>query len=221
MNIFSYTMAHDFGLAPNPFGKYCTLAVCKPKIRNNSNMGIGDWVIAVGSKNLHTSCHLIYAMKVAEIINMQDYWLDERFQYKKPLMNGSLVQMYGDNIYHHDESKENPSTEDWIQEDSAHSFENGKLNKNHRRVDVGHGQNVLIATEFYYWGENAIPIPKHLLDVCHQGRGMKYNIIPMELREKFIKWLQKKYKPGIYGKPTNWRLKYEISKNYTSLEEEE
>lgn len=39
MRNFSYKIEHDFGLAPNPFGGYCTLAVCKSSIRSNKGAG--------------------------------------------------------------------------------------------------------------------------------------------------------------------------------------
>src|SRR4051812_17344850 len=115
MGYFSYKVEHDYGLAPNPFGGYCTLAVCKPIIRNNKNLAIKDWIIGTGSMKLKRIHQLIYAMQVEEIITFNQYWADPRFQYKKPIINGSLVQMYGDNFYHQD-----PNTKRWIQEDSAH-----------------------------------------------------------------------------------------------------
>ena len=52
MKIYSYKIDHDFGLAPNPFGQYCTVAVCKPDIRKSKNLKIGDWIIGTGSKSL-------------------------------------------------------------------------------------------------------------------------------------------------------------------------
>lgn len=48
MSYFSYVVEHDYGLAPNPFGGYCSLAVCKPGIRGNENLKIGDWIIGTG-----------------------------------------------------------------------------------------------------------------------------------------------------------------------------
>ena len=111
MNFFSYVVEHDYGLAPNPFGGYCTLAVCKPGIRKNKNLKIGDWIIGTGSKKLNRLNHLIYAMKVEEKITFEEYWNDRRFRFKRPIVNGSLVQMYGDNFYHKDEQ-----TQEWIQE---------------------------------------------------------------------------------------------------------
>ena len=84
MNMFSYKLDHDYGLAPNPFGGYCTLAVCKSAIRSNKNLQIGDWIIGTGSAKLKNLYHLIYAMRLEEKITFQNYWEDERFQYKKP-----------------------------------------------------------------------------------------------------------------------------------------
>ena len=74
---------HDFGLAPNPFGQYCTIAVCKPNLRKSKNLKIGDWIIGTGSKSLEKSSgiksvsKLIYAMKLTEIIKLNELWWHE------------------------------------------------------------------------------------------------------------------------------------------------
>lgn len=197
MGYFSYKIEHDFGLAPNPFGGYCTIAVCKPTIRSNKNLQIGDWIIGTGSAKLKNLHHLIYAMKVEEKITMEKYWEDERFLYKKPVVNGSLAQMYGDNFYHKINGK-------WVQENSAHSLEGGKTNKDHLRVDTG-GENVLISKEFYYFGNTAPLIPERFWEICSEGRNMKSNSIPIKVADKFIEWLQSKYSTGIYGDPIDWK----------------
>lgn len=197
MGYFSYKIEHDFGLAPNPFGGYCTIAVCKPTIRVNKSLQIGDWIIGTGSAKLKNLHHLIYAMKVEERITMEKYWKDERFQYKKPIINGSLVQMYGDNFYHKVSGK-------WVQENSAHSLEGGRTNKDHLRVDTG-GENVLISTEFYYFGDKAPLIPERFWGICSEGRNMKSNSIPIKVADKFIEWLQLNYSIGIFGDPIDWK----------------
>lgn len=199
MAYFSYKIEHDFGLAPNPFGGYCTLAVCKSSIRNNKNLKIGDWVIGTGSAELGNLHKLIFTMRVAEKLTFNQYWEDSRFQYKKPILNGSLVQMYGDNIYHQD-----PLTNEWIQEDSAHSLINGVLNKKHRDRDIG-GHFVLISQNFFYFGNNCIQIQKLYLPVCNEGRDMKRQAIPFDVADDFIKWLQSNYSKGIHGDPINWK----------------
>ncbi len=199
MNYFSYKLEHDFGLAPNPFGGYCTLAVCKSDIRKNKRLNAGDWIIGIGSKKLHTLNHLIYAMQVSEKLSFDEYWNDARFQYKKPVVNGSLVMMYGDNIYHTDKE-----THEWLQEDSAHSLANGIVNQEHLLSDTG-GEKVIIGEIFYYFGNAAILIPSEFEEVCTKGRATKSSSIPIETANRFIEWLQKSYTIGIHGDPINWK----------------
>ena len=199
MAYFSYKIEHDFGLAPNPFGEYCTLAVCKPTIRNNKNIQIGDWIIGTGSAKLNKLHKLIFAMQLQEKITLEEYWEDVRFQYKKPVINGSLVQMYGDNFYHRD-----PKTKKWKQEDCAHSLDGGRTNKEHLRIDTG-GKFVLISKMFFYFGDQAVLIPKRFWEVCSEGRNMKGPSIPTKIADNFIIWLQTKYSLGIHGDPINWK----------------
>lgn len=201
MTVYSYLVEHDLGLAPNPFGKYCTLAVCKPEIRKSKKLAIGNWVIGTGSKALEVTTgkkligKLIYAMAVEEKINLEDYWNDERFQYKKPIMNGTLVTMFGDNFYHKDEEGK------WIQEDSAHCMLDGTCNPEHFKKDI-RGENVLISQHFFYFGNNAPLIPKHLIKVCHSTQGQKK--LTKELSTEFIDWIHNNFQTGIHGDPLNW-----------------
>lgn len=198
MGYFSYKIEHDFGLAPNPFGGYCTIAVCRPTIRKNKDLKKGDWIIGTGSVKLGNLYHLIFAMQFEEKLTFNEYWEDSRFQYKKPILNGSLVQLYGDNFYHQDEQG------NWIQEDSAHSFSDGKPNPGHIKKDIG-GKYVLISKTFYYFGENSILIPERFRDVCSNGRNMKGPSIDTKNAEKFIKWVQDKYDLGVHGDPISWK----------------
>lgn len=202
--MFSYKIEHDYGLAPNPFGGYCTLAVCRGQIRANNRLGVGDWVIGTGSRALERISnrdqlhHLIFAMQIEEITTFEDYWNDNRFQYKKPVINGSLVQIYGDNFYHKDEK-----TGDWIQENSAHSLKSGFPNNDHLIRDTK-SENVLISKTFYYFGNNSFLIPKKFLAICCEGRGIKSISIPEDISSEFIEWLTSKYELGIHGDPINW-----------------
>jgi len=200
MTYFLYKIEHDYGLAPNPFHGYCTLAVCKSQIRNSSRLNIGDWVIGIGSKALNNQNRIVFAMQVEEIIFFNDYWQDARFQNKKPKVNGSLVQMYGDNFYHYDESSKK-----WIQENSAHSKENGKPNKNHLTRDVG-GKKVLISQTFYYFGENSIEIPEALFDKMNGEKLRNYKILDSNIGSQFIQIVRNKYEIGIHGDPSSWSI---------------
>ncbi|MBI1286081.1 MAG: hypothetical protein GC178_00720 [Flavobacteriales bacterium] len=196
MNVFSYKIEHDFGLAPNPFGGYCTLAVCKPAIRRHSHLEIGDWIIGTGSVALGNIHHLIYAMKVEEKMTLDEYWNDDRFEYKKPVINGTLTQMYGDNFYH----KVNG---DWVQENSAHSLASGEPNVTHLENDTG-GENVLVSQTFYYFGNRSVEIPEELQGICSEGRSYKRNFSP-DLIVAFVDWLTGNFDIGISGDPINWK----------------
>ncbi len=199
--IYSYVLDHDYGLAPNPFGGFCTLAVCKSQIRKSGNLEIGDWVIGTGSRAIENVTNrkyigkLIYAMQVEERMKFNEYWNDERFEYKKPIVNGALNTMYGDNIYWMSGQNE------WHQLDSAHSNEDGTTNLTHLKRDIS-GENVLISQNYYYFGENAPFIPKELSNVCHFGIGEK--LVDPKYVTPFLEWLSKGFTNGIHGDPINW-----------------
>lgn len=149
--LYSYPITRDFGFAPNPFHGICTLATCKPKIRKSAK--VGDWVMGVGGcnlKNVKRKC--IYLMQVTEKISFQEYWDDSRFALKKPVRNGSSVQMLGDNIYHKDPAGV------WIQEDSHHSLSDGSVNEVNLNRDTGRTDQVLVSECFFYFGEQAVPV---------------------------------------------------------------
>ena len=202
MGYYSYKVEHDFGLAPNPFGRYCTLAICKGDIRRSKRLKIGDWIFGTGSAKLKNLGYLVYAMKVSEKISLEAYWDDVRFQYKKPVLNGSIVQLYGDNIYHKDQDG------NWIQDDSAHSEIEGVKNEGHLLADT-RGEYVLIATEFYYFGDQAIKVPEKYKKICNDGRNVKGPAIPIEQADGLVKWLKANYENGIQGDPINWK-KYKV-----------
>lgn len=202
MRNFTYKIDHDYGLAPNPFGGFCTLSVCKSDIRKNKNLEIGSWIFGTGAKSVGDQYFqkLIFCMQVEEKLTFDNYWKDVRFQYKKPIINGSLVQMYGDNFYH--------SNEDgvWIQENSAHSLKDGTPNEKHLKRDIG-GNFVLVSKNFYYFGKNALIIPEEYTStICTNARNMAF-AKPQETVDRFIAWLQRNYEKGIlHGDPISWSV---------------
>lgn len=202
MRNFTYKIDHDYGLAPNPFGGFCTLAVCKSDIRKNKNLEVGSWVFGTGAKSVGSQYFrkLIFCMKVEEKLTFDDYWNDVRFLYKKPVLTGSLVQIYGDNFYHRDENG------DWVQENSAHSLEDGTPNETHLTRDIG-GNFVLVSKDFYYFGENAITIPEEFTSaICTNARNMAF-AKPEEAVDEFVAWLQNNYNKSIlYGDPISWSV---------------
>lgn len=52
MNLYSYVITRDYGFAPNPFWGICSLATCKPQIRQRALKG--DWI--AGFSGANTRC---------------------------------------------------------------------------------------------------------------------------------------------------------------------
>ena len=194
MALYSYVMTRDFGFAPNPFPPYCTLATCKPTIRRSAN--VGDWIVGFGSaaKNSPMKNRLIYAMQVEEKITYDQYWSDPRFFNKRPIMNGSNRQLYGDNIYHTD-----VETQKIIQENSHHSLDDGSININNYNRDIP-GKYVLVSTNYWYWGVEAPLIPKEFFKIVKSGIGQK-KIKDKEEIDNFFKWLLSFEERHYIGKP--------------------
>lgn len=201
MNCFRYKLDHDYGFAPNPFHGILSLATCKSEIRKNKNLHIGDWIIGLGSKAMNNIHHLVYAMKLEEKITFDQYWNDSRFQCKKAVLNGSLVHLYGDNVYHTDKK-----TGKVIQENCAHSEVDGFVNEGHYKRDID-GKYVLLSSTFYYFGDNAPLIPDEFDYIYEVARSLKYRdlIDDDEKIQKFIDWINDNYEIGIHGDPCNWK----------------
>ena len=164
--LYIYVVDRDFGFAPNPFHGCCTLATCKPNIRAHAQ--IGDWIMGVGGRRLNATGKCVFLLKVTEILTFNDYWSDTRFQKKKPVRNGSLVMMVGDNIYHQQEGSDS-----WVQEDSHHSNQDGTYNSENLKRDTK-SANVLVSEHFYYFGKSAPEVDIASIGYAnHIGHGKK------------------------------------------------
>ena len=202
MKLLTYIVARDFGFAPNPFNGCCTLATCKPSIRSVSS--VGDWIVGTGAKgNYNLAGHLIYAMQVDEILDFDSYWNDPRFLCKRPVMNGSLKQLYGDNIYHTQNDK-------WVQADSHHSFDNGLPNTRNIEHDTRINR-ILISRKFVYYGNNAPPILSLFRaygsireDLCCLRQG--HHEVSPALAHAFESWLVGRGEWGVKGMPLEFNM---------------
>lgn len=195
MKMYSYVVTRDFGFAPNPFHGYCTLATCKPTIRRNAS--VGDWIIGTGSVTKKMGYKLIYAMRVTEILTFQEYWEDDRFFCKRPVSNGSLAQMYGDNIYWKDKKND-----EWNQENSHHSHPDGTINTHNLNRDIP-GENVLISEQFYYFGSDAVDLPDHITSkLVKKGPGHKN--IASQFAQELIDFLFENSEQGYHSDPANF-----------------
>lgn len=165
---------------------------------------MGDWIIGTGSKKLKRLNKLIYAMRVDDKMTFDEYYNSPLFQCKKPVVNGSLMQMYGDNIYHTNDQG------DVVQDQCGHSNKNLTPNAKHRDRDA-RGKFVLLSKHFYYFGDQCPTVPDALVKICCTSRNYSYKDISQEDIDQFVEWLEKTYEPGIHGDPINW-CQYKLPK---------
>lgn len=201
-SIHSYVVRYDSGFAPNPFYGACTLATCKPDIRQTA--AIGDWVVGSGSndRKIRRGGHLVYAMRVTDALSFIEYDAHPRFGKKKPFRRGSRKQSCGDNIYYRD-----PVDDTWRQRDSFHTLDNGQPNPDHIARDTG-VDRVLISDDFVYFGGEGPLIPGHLMD--QEGRPLAKSGIGRsrfddpQLFEAFTSWVRSLGVSGYQGRPQEW-----------------
>ncbi len=197
MRLFSYIVARDYGFAPNPFHGLCTLATCKPKIRASAELG--DWIVGTGAKTKYgLAGRLLYAMKIDEVLTFDEYWADPRFLLKRPVLNGSLKQVYGDNIYHRDNGK-------WRQENSHHSFAGGRRNLRNIARDTS-VDRLVVGRRFVHFGRAAPLFPPRFRpfkstgeDICCPGQG--HRVLSSRICASFEKWMEKQGRWGLQGMP--------------------
>lgn len=151
--IYRYVVAYDGGTAPRPYGGWCSLAVCKPRIRAKAR--VGDWVI--GFRGRHPG-EVLYAMQVTERLTLGQYWEDRRFQDRRP-----GASPYPDNFYR-------PGLEGGLEQVPNPVHEAAAAAK-----DCS-GLHVLLSERFWYFGQDSVPLPNHLLHLVHSTQGHAVDI---------------------------------------------
>lgn len=178
--IYRYVVRHDAGSAPNPFGNWCSLAICKAPIRRMAQ--VGDWLIGFRSRSAD---QVVYVMHIEERLSFSEYWNDPRFASKRPDNNPC-----SDNIYGPDES----GTLVWQTNDVHHPGQ---------KEDDLDGKWVLVSRKFWYFGDQSVQIPTELVHLIHQGVGYSVhkNRRPTDC-DVLRQWLGH-WKTGIHGKPVD------------------
>jgi len=187
MRICSHVIKTDSGLAPNPFHGYCTTALCTPS-HMNARLQPGDWLIGHSPRDDRN--RLVYAMHIAEVLTMDDYFHDRRFEAKKPKPKGPTDEQCGDNLYFRDGGR-------WKRVPSRFHNSVDAFVK-----DVGKnlaGRPVFVATDFYYFGSKRIPIPADFEPVIRKVQGIQYTEGPVA--DAFVAWLRAGHSPGVQGRP--------------------
>lgn len=175
----------DFGFAPNPFHGICSLATCKPNIRNTAQ--IGDWIFGVGGNRLQATGQCIFAMYVTRKITFNEYWENSEFKDKKPVRNGSKKMLLGDNIYYYDND-----TKLWSQAHSHHSLANGSVNEHNRDRDTK-SKYVLLSKHFYYFGSAAPKIPVSILNRLGYQNRMGHRKFQYENAKPLVDWIERRF----------------------------
>lgn len=183
VRLCSYVVVTDCGFAPNPFWGYCTLAACTPN-HQGLRLRKGDWVL--GNHSPKTGRRMIYAMQISEVLDFDQYYRDERFTAKRARA-GSWRDRCGDNIYYRNADGQ------WAQTLAFFHTSPKEIRKDTRHP------RVFISNHFFYFGENASPLPDEYISLAKVGRGYKYH--QGETVEAFVEWLERTYQPGLHGQP--------------------
>ena len=181
-HVYIYVVDRDLGFAPNPFHGYCSLATCKPRIRNSAQ--VGDWVIGVGGSRLKATGRCLFAMKITRKITFNEYWENPEYRDKKPVRNGSKKMLLGDNIYYY-----NAETKSWFQAHSHHSHPDGRLNEDNKDRDT-QSRNVLLSTHFYYFGTLAPEIPIDILNNIGYENGINHRKFKLDEANALTNWIE-------------------------------
>lgn len=183
--VYMYVVDRDFGFAPNPFHGYCTLATCKAQIRAHADPG--DWVVGMGGSRLKATGRCVFAMKVTDVLPFDTYWFDPAYKDKKPIRNGSLKMMVGDNIYHRDAQSGR-----WRQAESHHSNPDGTENVDNIETDTK-SDCVLLSRHFFYFGCNAPVVPERILDSIGYRNGRNYRGFSDSQCTDLLNWLTESF----------------------------
>ena len=200
-SLFSYVVRYDSAFAPNPFHGYCTLATCKPGIRERAQ--VGDWLVGRGSNRIgvRRGGHLVYAMRVTEALSTIEYWRDARFEKKKANLNHNWVSASGDNIY------APTCLGRWRQLDSYHSQKDSRPNEEHIAHDTG-VERILISDDFVYFGAEGPMLPRQFLaenemDLLRAPRPYQ-RVTEGGVIDAFERWMRSLGLVGYQGKPWDW-----------------
>lgn len=179
-DVYMYVVDRDFGFAPNPFHGICTLATCKPIIRRVAKDS--DWVIGMGGTRLKATGRCVFAMKISRSVTFNEYWANPTYRDKRPIRNGSLKMIIGDNIYHQ-------SNGGWQQLDSHHSHPDGSPNIHNVKNDT-QTDSVLVSDYFFYFGSAAVEIPAPILQNLGYTNGRNHRKFDFAVAQPLISFIE-------------------------------
>lgn len=202
--VYLYAISHDLGFAPNPFGGVCTLACCKPNIRQRAKHG--DWIVGLTGTKLAPAMRCVFAMVVTGDMTFDAYWDHPEFGSRRPKRNGTDKKLVGDNIYHR-----KTTDEPWVQENSVHSLADGSqcpLNTAHdTRVN-----RVLLSTRFIYFGLVAPSLPGEVREALNYKKNARdYRRFDADKAAPILAWLEPQveaHSSAVLADPINFDVSF-------------
>lgn len=182
MNIYAYIVPVDDGAAPNPYGGVCSLAICKPNLRKIAK--IGDWIVG-----LSPEFKLIYTMKITTVMTMKEYdtYTKDNLPIKIPNKTSkNIEEQMGDSVYDFTQDSA-------LLRPSVHS-------RCTKEMDLA-GENVLLSTYFYYFGNKPKDLPKEFENIVTLE--IDFLELNLDLQTIFFVWLENQNfeKNKIYSTP--------------------
>jgi hypothetical protein len=177
MNLYSYVVEHDNGHAPNPYFGVCTLCRCKfrkqgGKRRNVVELAVvGDWIIGTGGANLKKSTGHGTLVYAMRV--------DEKLTRERYFSDQRFI-------------RKRPAARTYAQMQGDNVQPNGRFEQI--------GQYALVSEHFYYFGANAIAIPKQFAMLEKTGPGFKRRFRPADINS-VIDWLATNHRTGKHGEP--------------------
>ncbi len=201
--LYIYKMTNDGGGAPCVHKGVLSLAICKPQIRSSAK--VGDWVIGIGGKELGGK--LIYIAEVTKCEGGLSYYRKTEYTDRPDciyeLAANGAVEWREDSIYHPDGH--------WMDRDIGATPGYEKA-------------NVLLSSNFTYFGRNSIEIPKSykeahkLLGSLTQGHRVNLSAEALRDFQKLRDEVWSKYKRGKLGDPFHADLSKSCSDDEGSAE---
>ena len=169
--VWSYVVAHDGGTAPCVDNKSLSLCICKPVIRKN--VIVGDWIVGFARKKIGENL-IVYAAEVENKIPMEEYFEDPEIRRDK------IYEVKAHEFIHYGGDIHN-SPKNW-------------------KSDIS-GRFCLISKNFWYFGKDALLVPRELETLYYPHVGQKKYTKQSILRD--VKLFFASLDKGVYAEPTD------------------
>lgn len=171
--LFTYKVMFDAGSAPNPEHSVCTLALCKPAIRRVAK--VGDVVVGFESGN---SGRIVYCMRVTHVLTWADYIEICHGRGTHPTIDASMARQLTKKVPNNASDAGDCIWTNAIQYAPVLASFSGHSGVGDFEHDVTNGSNVLLSTQYWYFGngeKNNISLSRGVLHNLIPGRGHRSN----------------------------------------------